>query len=60
VGGLLSRERVLAVLKLGLKPSLFIYARSLAGAHGVAIFHNRYTTFIRAVEHGWRFNKVIN
>jgi len=60
VGSLLSRERVLAVLQLGLKPSRFIYARSLAGAHGVAIFHIRYTTFTRAVEHGWCFNKVIN
>jgi hypothetical protein len=60
VSGLLSKEGVLAVLTLGLKPSLFIYARSLAGAHGDAIFHIRYTTFTRAVEHGWCFNKVNN
>ena len=52
VGGLLSRERILAVLKLGLRTSLFIYVRSIAGAHGVAIFHIHYTTFTRAVEHG--------
>jgi len=60
VGGLLSRERELAVLKLGLNPSLFIYVWSLAGANVVAILHIRYTTFTRAVEHGWCFNKVIN